>query len=70
MGTLTCNEWCLLPPRKVNLSIIAQRIEVIGEKTQKGPHLNGLYIKIFRYSELLPKSVPDRRSLLSLVPLT
>jgi len=39
METLTCNEWCLLPLRKINLSFIAQRIGVTVEKTQKGVHL-------------------------------
>jgi len=43
---------------KVSLSIIAQRIEVIGKKkSQNGAHLNGLYIKIFRYSALATKII-------------
>jgi len=37
------------------LSIISKRTEVIGERTQKGVHLNGLYIEIFRYSALAAK---------------
>jgi hypothetical protein len=45
----------MMPGGNLKLSIFAQRNEVMGEATQKGVHLNGLYTKIFRYSELAAK---------------